>query len=136
MPSADRGHEAGCAPRELGQGVECMRRQVHCGMAPARTRQAALSPYHVGLGVGNDASGVTEHRLAMGTPIMCNEAGLLDAHACTWPSRTTDNQRRQLRERESEGVNIRALTLPWTCPAHLDNAFSGNHRQEKVASNH
>jgi hypothetical protein len=85
-------------------------------MAPARTRQAGLSPYHVELGVSNDASVVTEHRLAMCTPIMCNEAGLLDAHACTWPSRTTDNQRRQLRERESEGVNIMALFLSLRLP--------------------
>src|SRR6266705_2432326 len=31
-------------------------------MAPARTRQADLSPYHVELGVSNDADGVTEPR--------------------------------------------------------------------------
>jgi hypothetical protein len=39
----------------------------------------------------------------MGTPIMYNEAGLLDAHACTVPSMATVNTRQQAPRMEERG---------------------------------
>src|SRR4029453_4793256 len=81
---------------------------------PLRTRQAGLSPYHVGLGVGNDASGLTEHRLARCTSLACPEAvswRRTPAHFHSYPPPTNSGSSDRGGER-GQGDRIILMILP------------------------
>src|SRR6266436_2503163 len=102
-----------CPRRSAGtrQGARAQRARTARGV-PAHGRSTAVWPLrapntlasHHTTGSWGGATTLTVSRsLAMGTPIMYNEAGLLDAHACTVPSMATVNTRQQAPRMEERG---------------------------------